>query len=354
MGSGCDAASSAATSDTRRDNCGAGWRIASREVGSKSEIGGDRDLYYSVQTHRSSHTFGRGPQRGFPPSKLLGMRLLAHVTFHDSNATKVAGKTTASWRDFAFGAVTRMLDEMEAEYHPFRRVHVVVDVNEENGYRARLERWSPTAGAAGTGGAPRVSVRVDAHAASSMRHPFYLAWMHRAHMASQLERYEWFLSLEADTLVPGAAMRAQIALAPPLYERHKLLLGFARVSNNSAGSSFFSDITKPAPRSSLRRLEGLGEFVTPQNTYAAVWAYPREVMRGFVASADWSGDNRPVKNMRERAAWGWRSGSIVTRVGDSSLFVYHLGKSGRFYRVERGHNILPVSRLVAADTSKVR
>lgn len=275
------------------------------------------------------------------------MKLLAHVTYHDSNAT-FASKATSAWRDFAFGSVCRMLDEMEDEYAPFRRVDVVVDVNAENAYRARLERWTPSRGAAGRRGAPRVSLRVAAHERAAMRHPFFLAWMHRAHMAAALERYDWFLSLEADTLVPGAAMRAQVALAPPLYEQHGLLLGFARVVNDSHGGTFFSDITRPAKRSAVLRLGALGDFVPPQNPYAAVWAYPRAIMRGFVASADWRGpEGRPVKGSRERAAWGWRSGKIVTRVGDRSLLVYHLGKSGRFHRAERGHNVLPVRLLVA-------
>ena len=286
------------------------------------------------------------------------MQALAHITFHDGNVSTTGGrpaggsKASSSWRDFAFEAVRRSLAEMEDTYVAFRRVDVVVDVNEDNAYQERLARWEREVAA------KRVSLRVESHPKSRLRHPFRLAWVHREHMSARVEQYDWFLLVEADTLIPGAAIAAQVALAPQLYQRHGLLLGFVRAVNDTKGNTLCSDITKPQKRSLVTALPGLGEFVTPQTTYAAAWAYPREVMRRFVASGDWTPTLRTTRGMRERAAWGWRYGPrIVTSVGGlgagasggagRALLVYHLGKSGRFYERVRGHNSLPVHKIVS-------
>ena len=273
------------------------------------------------------------------------MQLLVHVTYFDANATAgvskktSALKTSANWRDFNFAALTRFLEEMEETYVAFSRVDVVVDVNEGNSYQERVRQWRSSHSTAA-----RVHVRVAAHLLS---HPFRLAWVHREHMASAIEQYDWFMSAEADTLVPGQAMACQVALASKLYKQHGLLLGFTRVVNDSLGHSFFSDITKPVARSTVMPLEDLGEFVAPSNTYSAVWAYPRSVMRGFVRSEDWQPTMRSTRGMRERAAWGWRHGKIVTLARGGTLRIYHLGKSGPFLVRERGHNSWPVDKLVA-------
>ena len=276
-----------------------------------------------------------------------GLSLLAHVTYYDSNATQATAgaslslKSSSGWRDFCFGAVAQMLEEMESAY-PFARIDVVMDVNEGNAYQQRLRDWphrrSPPAS--------RVSVRVEEHAKSKLSHPFRLAWMHRTHMGSQVEAYDWFLSAEADTFVPARAMVSQVALAELLYERHRSLLGFVRLCNDTKGRSFYSDITKPVPRSAVVQYPGLGAFVPPQNSYAAVWAYPRSIMRAFVQSADWMPTLHTTRAMRERAAWGWRHGRILTLADDPSLRIYHLGKSGPYLVRVRGHNTLPAAKMV--------
>ena len=277
------------------------------------------------------------------------MKLLAHVTYFDGGTTAgVSAKTSAlktstNWREFNFFAVLRLLDEMECRYVAFGKVDVTIDVNDANAYQHRLPEWrSFRKDACGT--TMRVNVSIAVHRALS--HPFRLAWAHREHMLAMLEEYDWFLSLEGDTLVPARAMDAQIALATPLYRRHNMVLGFTRVVNDTQGRSFFSDIVRSASRNSVLALDGLGKFVTPTNTYAAVWAYPRNVMRAFVHSADWSAQGKSIRGMRERAAWGWRHSQIVTLVDNSALRIYHLGKSGPYLVRERGHNSWPVDRLV--------
>ena len=66
-----------------------------------------------------------------------------------------------------------------------------------------------------------------------------------------------------------------------------------------------------APAAPKNRLER--HFVPPQSTYAAVWAYPRSVMRDFVKSPQWRGkgpdgtqvalpDSWSVKDEERRAA----------------------------------------------------
>jgi hypothetical protein len=275
------------------------------------------------------------------------LSLLAHVTYHDSNTTNPGSsqalKLSAGWRDFCFAAIVRQLEEMEVAYTPFRRIDVVMDVNEGNAYIDRLKRWP----LARSPPASRITLRVDEHMRSKLNHPFRLAWMHRAHMAANAGAYDWFMCAEADTFVPARAMAAQVALAPLLYEQHKVLLGFVRLCNDTQGRSFYSDITKPVKRTTVRRLPIIGAVVVPQNTYAAVWAYPRNIMSAFVQSSEWEPAQSPIRGLRERAAWGWRHhGDIVTLAESDALRIYHLGKSGPYLRAVRGHNTLPASRLV--------
>jgi len=115
----------------------------------------------------------------------------------------------------------------------------------------------------------------------------------------------------------------------------------------------YNCFTKCSPATSI---SGLGTFVKPTSTYAAAWAYPQKIMKGFARSdADWTWQGG--KSIREKAAWGWLSRSadmvvlIATPSGlltDASLRVHHIGKSGPFYRIVRGHGTLPVESLMQA------
>ena len=276
------------------------------------------------------------------------LSLLAHITYYDSNISQsTAGassslKGSSSWRDFTFGAVVQMLEEMETAYSAFSHIDVVMDVNQGNAYQERLREWPHRREPA----ASRVSVRVDEHAKSKLSHPFRLAWMHREHMGSSVDSYDWFLCVEADTFVPARAMAVQVAVADKLYQQHNALLGFVRLCNDTQGRSFYSDITKPVSRSVVVQYPGLGAFVPPQNTYAAVWAYPRRIMRAFVKSEDWMPTLHTTRAMREKAAWGWKHGRILTLADDPSLRIYHLGKSGPYLVRVRGHNTLPAAKMV--------
>jgi hypothetical protein len=282
------------------------------------------------------------------PSDEGSLSMLAHVTYHDSNQTQLTAgassslKSSSGWREFCFGALVQQLEEIESAYVHFRRVDVVVDVNEGNAFQEQLLAWP----LARSPPATRVTIRIDVHPRAKLSHPFRLAWMHRAHMGSKVEAYDWFFSAESDTFVPARAMATQVALAEQLYARHHSALGFVRLCNDTSGRSFYSDITKPISRSRVTHLPGLGDFVAPQMSYAAVWAYPRSVMRAFISSEDWLPTLHTTRGMRERAAWGWKSGRIVTLADDPSLRIYHLGKSGPYWVRVRGHNTLPAHRMV--------
>lgn len=294
------------------------------------------------------------------------MRLLAHVTYYDASVTAgvdsrtAAVKTSATWREFNFQAVVRMLNEMACAYEMFSHIDVVIDVNEGHSFLERLRRWRADACDGGRLHQHQQRLRGDVAAsrvaslsvvAHQLKHPFLLAWAHREHVAANIEQYDWFLSAEGDTLVPARAMATQVALATQLYAQHDMLLGFTRVVNDSHGNSYYSDIVRPAARSAVVSFDGLGEFVTPTNTYAAVWAYPRSVMRDFIKSPEWRpAPKMPVRGMRERAAWGWRGhGHLVTLAHGDALRIYHLGKSGQYHVKQRGHNAWPVEKLVQSD-----
>ena len=103
------------------------------------------------------------------------MKLLAHITYFDNNSTRgvssrtSALKTSVFWRDFNFNAVVRLLDEMDRAYTDFERIDAVVDVNEDNAYRTRLQDWRGWSSTS----VRRVEVTVATH---KLPHPFMLAW----------------------------------------------------------------------------------------------------------------------------------------------------------------------------------
>ena len=291
------------------------------------------------------------------------MRLLAHVAFFDAGDEAAAAaaakaketskrgggvsksKTSSVWRTFTLNAVTTLLAEMELEYDMFKRVDAVIDVNSLNAFQARLQAWTPP-----SSNLPRrVFVQVAVH--HNLSHPFRTTWAHRTHVAENLQHYDWFLYTEADVFVPATAMRAQVDLALPLYRRNRKLLGFTRMVNDTAGRLFFSDVRRPVSQESVFTAPGLGTFGVPDNSYAAAWAYPRLIMRGFYESKDWLPHLRGTQGMRERAGNGWKYGGIVVRLDDlEALRVFHVGKSGEFYAPHHGFNTLPAERLRPGST----
>jgi hypothetical protein len=305
----------------------------------------------------------RAPGAFAPAARAARMRLLAHVAFFDAGDAAAAaaaakakqaaahrpkladtGKSKMSpfWRSFTFNAVVNLLNEMETGYTMFERVDAVIDVNSLNAFQQQLSVWTPPGRADAQ---RRVFVHVDVH--HNLSHPFRTTWAHRKHVAAHLEAYDWFLYTEADVFVPAVAMRAQIEIAIPLFETRQRPLGFTRMVNNSFGELFFSDVRKPVERSTIFTEPGLGTFGSPDNSYAATWAYPQRIMRHFMQSRDWLPVLRTTQGMREKAGTGWRSGRVVVRLDDvTALRVFHVGKSGVFYaRHNRGFNTLPAERL---------
>lgn len=279
------------------------------------------------------------------------LTMLAHVTFHNSNST-----SAIDWVNY--NSVLTTLEEMETGYTAFQRIDVTVDSNPINAFVWPLRRW------AAERQLRRVRLRVSLH--SRLPHPFLLAWAHREHMERAVlsGRYDWFFYTEADVFVPSVAMRVQVELALKLYAQTQLLLGFARVSNDTHNQQFYSDIRKSAAPAARFEVAGLGTFVHPTYTYGAAWAYPRAIMRDWLENR--TGWNFTAgKVVRERAGWGWtktinpvHSRSIVLcdachsgpeRYTAASLLVVHVGKSGRFFVRVRRHNTLPVAALVLPD-----
>lgn len=288
-----------------------------------------------------------------------GMKLLAHVPFFDAGDAAAQAerlkrvqlsqkgvdsvgklKSSSLWRNFTFAAVTRLLKEMDERYTMFERVDVVVDVNSLNSFQNQLRSWAATSLSA-----QRVVLQVAVH--HNLSHPYRTTWAHRAHVASHIHAYDWFLYTEADVFVPAGSMRAQVELAPTLYARSRKLLGFTRMVSNMEGDLFFSDIRQPVKSTSAFVEANLGTFGIPDNAYAAAWAYPRQIMVEFVQSKDWLPELRSTRGMREKAGVGWRSGAIVVRLDNlTALRVFHVGKSGIFYMRRRGFNSLPAQDLL--------
>jgi len=276
-----------------------------------------------------------------------GQLLLAHIAFYSNRVSEIS--QIKPIEQLNYHALLTNLNEMETAFDMFSHIDAVVDANAGNPFIELLQHRGRDVTAN-----RKLHVRVDVHA--NLSHPFLLTWAHRRHMARCLDSYGWFLYLEADVLVPATAMRAQTELAIPLYDKRQLLLTFVRTVNDSKNRFFFSDMRNPAPRSAVVEVSGLGTFVKPTSTYAAAWAYPQKIMKGFARSdADWTWQGG--KSIREKAAWGWLSRSadmvvlIATPSGlltDASLRVHHIGKSGPFYRIVRGHGTLPVESLMQA------
>eukprot|EP00908_Phaeocystis_cordata_P017712 Transcript_29065.p1 GENE.Transcript_29065~~Transcript_29065.p1 ORF type:complete len:341 (+),score=79.48 Transcript_29065:185-1207(+) len=276
-------------------------------------------------------------------------RLLTHMTFHDSgrdyphdyrlaSRMRKLDNTSGRWRNFTYDALRAVLLEMES-YVMFDCIDAVLDVNVGNAYRDDVQLWASRT-------LRRVHLTVQAH---NLARPTMLGWVHRAHMERRLEVYDWFLYTEDDTLVPTESLRLYMQLAPKLWRRHRMLLAWTRVVNDTEGTIHYNDVRFAVPKAWMYNFSGLGVFVPGQTTFGACWAYPKQMMRGFVASSEW---RKPFdkNDVRMSAAKGWMDRNLTTvhlvptanlnalglqdpthPTASRGLFVYHLSYTGPLY-----------------------
>lgn len=261
-------------------------------------------------------------------------------------ATRKIRKTQPQRRERIYLALLSTLTEMDNHYKMFGTIHVVVDCNADNTFVPRLRTFARTL--------RRVNAEVRLHNLTSS--PFLLPWSHRGSMMSKLDEYDWFLYSEEDTFIPAEAMAEQLKWANAIYSQHGKLLSFVRVVNDTRGYLFFADLRSRTNYSELFNTNG--NFFGPLSfTFAASWAYPREIMKDFVLSPEWSisgqtpsGRTLP-RDIRASAALGFISppncsrSCTVVPYPCYSIRVFHLAQCGEWYireqqtalRFERGY-----------------
>ena len=307
------------------------------------------------------------------------LRLLAHVSFYDLagpqpswprlewdqtmkndqfsgwptpfwHGGKNVRKNSTMWRNHTYHTLLASLLEMESYFSTFSRVHVVVDVNEENGFIEQLRKFGQQLS--------RVELEVQP-VSLPLHQPHSLAWVHRAAMRARLASYDWFLYREDDVMIPAIAMQTMVRLSLPLYAATGRTLGFIRVSSDESGHLFFADLARRTPGCGFFRVPSLGYFAPPTNSFAGAWAYPRALMKEFVRRPEWTLPLRS-RDVRRDAALGFNGCNAsapkeLERIGDGALTrsdgkrcvnscsivvpahaqnvtVYHLSRCGKFFR----------------------
>ncbi len=231
---------------------------------------------------------GRHSSNGAAPEGSAAIRgkLLVHVTFH-----------------FAPERIVYLRQALDAiGSYAFSRVDVVVDTNSDRSREAVRETVSDL------DLGPQVEVVCRVH--RDLHHPHVLTWTHRAHMREEIGRYDFFMYVEDDILVPWFAVVRWYHDTSLLYPKG-LVRGFLRVEWNHKGLLVATDINKPERNPTIRTIDGR-RYLRPSNPYQGLWLYTQAQTHEFLRSDSWV-DPPCHWGLREKAA----AGMIFSNVPES-------------------------------------
>lgn len=174
--------------------------------------------------------------------------------------------------------------------YEFNEVSIVVDTNRED-TKALL-----------TIPALQSQVSLDFSVHTNLEDPYLLTWTHRNQMEKQLNRYDYFMYLEDDIVVPFRALKRWRIESSWLYPKN-YFRGFLRVERDADNGFVCTDQVKfPSKRHYVSLKKQM--FLRPPSPYQAFWIYDRGQMKTFVKSIAWKNGNIKGWGIRERAAAG--------------------------------------------------
>jgi hypothetical protein len=116
----------------------------------------------------------------------------------------------------------------------------------------------------------------------NLDHPFKLTWVHRTAMVDKLDKFDAFLYVEDDILIPRRSMQMWLRETPRLAP-HGLLPGFVRVEEGRDQTLYLSDYIKSVSSDCLREIDGRPYLSTPY-PYQACWVYDAAHMQEMAAT----------------------------------------------------------------------
>ena len=129
---------------------------------------------------------------------------------------------------------------------------VVIDTNTENPFLTDLEALTFN----------KLELRIERFNFTN-EHPFRLATKHRASMLKRIDKFDWFMYTEDDTMIPPDTMAVMVADAANEWAERRRVFAMTRVvstgpvapTGRSDGKEYFSDLLKPLPKAESNGLE---------------------------------------------------------------------------------------------------
>lgn len=139
-------------------------------------------------------------------------------------------------------------------------------------------------------------------------HPFFLTWKCRELMSTQKDKYDYFMYLEDDILVPLSAIKYWLKYHPKC-ESQNYNLGFLRIETDSDKVEYITDLQKNKRFTLTTDLEGEMCVVNNINPYCAFWIYNKDTFIKFVNSPLYKYENMSefgnnTHMIREKSAIG--------------------------------------------------
>ncbi len=161
-------------------------------------------------------------------------------------------------------------------------------------------------------------------------HPYYLSWKCRELMTEQKDKYETFMYIEDDILVPWSTIEYWLKYHKDLI-KNGYNLGFVRIEVED-NIEYITDITHKMHN--MISINSIKYCVNDVNPYCAFWIYDKDEFNKFVTSKYYDCNNIINYETRESSAIGlhglgtnWYKNTIIP-IMDNKLIenckIYHM------------------------------
>ena len=162
-------------------------------------------------------------------------------------------------------------------------------------------------------------------------HPYFLCWMHRDLIKSQINDYDIFIYIEDDILVPYKSIKYWLLYNEELIEMN-YNLGFVRIEYDN-DDEYIVDLPGVQLDTSIT-LRDKKYCVNNKNPYCAFWIYNKSEFTRFINSKYYNVANIPLYDERAACAIGlhgisnyWYNGTVIPVIDNKlpdECKIYHM------------------------------
>jgi hypothetical protein len=165
------------------------------------------------------------------------------------------------------------------------------------------------------------------HVHETLQHPFQLAWKHRQHVLSLRNKFDVFMYIEDDMLIPYLNYVNYLTTFNLLYP--DFVPGFARVEMDSQGFMYNTDNQKPCKYSKSMVVSKENKiFIQLDNPYHAFWIAPRHLILRETVRSFYDNSSISREDAASRLPWSANNRILVELTGEYEVsklcFAYHL------------------------------